>query len=417
MNVRRAPDDSEARAAEVPAPPLYGILFCVALFAVYWYVNWQRIIDAWREDLPLYAMAVHAWLTGSDPYAFPVATLHFLYPPAFLVIAGFLSHLVPSGWGENLYTALHVLATVALPLVLWRWYFRFRWLTAPFALLLFFASPDFTGVRALCTLNIASTAYCVAFLAAVPGLKRERWIWFYLAILVAASVKIVFLSLLLLPLLAGKRQWRNSFLLGAAVIAVNILEKVLAPGLYAGYQASLVEGIVNQGYYGFGVFGIAAAYGYKLHIPMPLGAYAIVALQDAALVGILLYLKYRLRRVVWTDSMRSIWLALVVTAAILVNPRLLQYDADISLFAAYVLWIYGLRTRFPLILMVVFMVPSLFMWMLVKALHLYGMYGTVETLLAFGLVAWQLARLADAPLDDLRIAKNEADREPSQELA
>jgi hypothetical protein len=415
--IRRAPDDSQARPAETPAPKLYQIVICFALFAAYWYVNWQRIVDGWREDLPVYRTAVHAWLTGGDPYSLPVATLHFLYPPAFLVIAGFFAHLIPSGWGENLYTALHVAATVALPLVLMRWYFRFPWLTVPFALLLFFASPNFTSVRALCTLNIASTAYCVAFLAAVPGLKRERWIWFYLAVLVVASIKIIFLSLLLLPLLAGKRQWRRCFLCGAAVIGVNILEKVVAPGLYAGYQSSLVQGIVNQGYYGFGLFAIVAAYGYKLHIPLPLGAYAAAALQDAVLVGVLLYLKYRLRRVVWTDNMRSAWLALIVTAVILVNPRLLQYDADISLFAAGILWIYGLRSRQPVLLIAVICLPSLFMWTVVKALHLYGMYGTLETLGAFGLVAWQMARLADAALDDAKFAKIKPEHEPSPEAA
>lgn len=412
MNIRRAPDDSQVRPAETPAPKLYQILICFALFAAYWYINWQRIVDGWREDLPVYGTAVHAWLTGGDPYSLPVATLHFLYPPAFLVIAGFFAHVVPSGWGGNLYTALHVAATLALPLVLMRWYFRFPWLTAPFALLLFFASPNFVGVRALCTLNIASTAYCLAFLAAVPGLKRERWIWFYLAILAVASIKIIFLSLLLLPLLAGKRQWRNIFLCGAAVIAVNILEKVLAPGLYAGYQSSLVQGIVNQGYYGFGVFAIVAAYGYKLHIPVPLGAYATAALQDAVLVGVLLYLKHRLRRVVWTDSMRSAWLALIVTAAILVNPRLLQYDADISLFAAFILWIYGLRTRQPVLVTAVICLPSLFMWMVVKALHLHGMYGTLETLAAFGLVAWQMARLANAAHDDAKVVKIRPEHKP-----
>jgi hypothetical protein len=350
----------------------------------------------WREDLPVYAAAVHAWLTGGDPYSPAMAPLHFLYPPVFLGIAGFVARLVPAGWGSGLYTALHVAATCALPVILTRWYFRFPWLTLPFALLLFFASPNFTGVRALCTLNIASTAYCVAFLAAVPGLKRERWLWFYLAVLVAASIKIIFLSLLLLPLFAGRRQWRNSLLCGGGVLLVNLLEKTLVPGLYAGYQASLVRGIVQEGAYGFGVFGIVAAYGYKLHIPEPTGAFVVAALQNFALLGVLFFLQFRLRRVEWTESMRSAWLALVVTAVILLNPRLLQYDADISLLAAYALWIYALRPRWPVALAFAIFLPSLFMFLAVKALHLYGMYGTLETLAAFALVAWQLYRAGSA---------------------
>ena len=102
-------------------------------------------------------------------------------------------------------------ATCALPLVLARFYFRRRWMGPLFALLLFFASPRFTGVLAFCGMNVASTLYLLALIAGIPGIRRNRWGWFYLAVIFAASIKISFLALLLLPLLAGRRQgWRSA---------------------------------------------------------------------------------------------------------------------------------------------------------------------------------------------------------------
>ena len=93
----------------------------------------------------------------------------------------------------------------------------------------------------------------------------------------------------------------------------------------------------------------------------------------------------------------GIWLALVVVLIIQVNPRQLQYDADISLLAAFVLWAYALRIRktMGLIgLMVALFVPGLLIPLVVKAPHEYGMYGTFETLAVFALVFWRLWREA-----------------------
>ena len=403
----------DASPAPYRPPSSWVVGFFLALTVAYWAWDHVWLYHIWREDLIVYMRAMQAFQAGTSPYGDALAPLYFLYPPFFLYLGGFLSSPLPAGLGDEAYTALHVGATLALPLVLARYYFRQPWLSPLFALLLFLATPLFMGVLALCGLNIASTLYCVAFVAAVPGLRRDRWIWFYCAVFVAAMVKIPFLALLLLPILVGRRQlrqWVSCALCGVAVVGANLLEARLLPELYSGYKWSLMQGIVHQGYYGFGVFGSVAAYGYKLHLPVPGSAYAVAMTLAVAMVGGMLLLRRRLEKAsrvsgsIFDLGGNGIWLALVVTLMIQVNPRQLQYDADISLLAAFVLWAYALRIRKPMGLiglMVALFVPGLLIPLVVKAPHQYGMYGTFETLAAFALVFWRLWREARPEQSDL----------------
>ncbi len=402
----RMPQDASPAVSRPPATWIVG--FLLALTAAYWVWDHVWLYHIWREDLIVYAQAMRASQAGTNPYGEALAPLYFLYPPFFLYAGGLLSHLLPAGWGSDAYTVLHVVATLGLPLVLSRYYFRQPWMSPQFALLLFLASPLFMGVLALCGLNIASTLYCMAIVAGVPGLRRDRWIWFYCAVFVAAMVKIPFLALLLLPILVGRRQirqWMNCALCGVAVVGANLVEARLLPELYSGYKWSLVQGIVHQGYYGFGVFGVVTAYGHKLHLPVPGSAYAAAMALAAAMVGGMLLLRRRLEKAGRVSGSmldlggNGIWLALVVTLIIQVNPRQLQYDADIGLLAGFVLWAYALRIRKPMGLvglMVALFVPGLLIPLVVKAPHQYGMYGTFETLAAFALAFWRLWREAGA---------------------
>jgi hypothetical protein len=358
--------------------------------AVFWFIHRGDIAGWWLEDLPVYAQAVRTWMAGSTPYDDSLSPLFFLYPPAFLYLAGGLSRLFPSGWGEGAYVALEIVATLALPLVLARYYFRQLWLSPLFAILLFFASPRFTGALALCSMNIASVLYCAAFLAAVPGLRRNRWMWFYGAVFLAAIIKITFLALLLLPLLVGRRQWLRSVACGVAVVAVNLLEKVFVSALYDGYQWSLKQGILAQQQFGYGIFGIVASYHYKQRGGPGLAAYAAAGVTALVVLGLMFLLRRRLERNAVDLSGNAHWLALVVVSIVLVNPREMQYDIDIALFAGFVLWVYALRTRRILVLMTAFFLPSLAVPLVVLNPHLHGIYETLLVLAGFGMGYWRL---------------------------
>jgi len=81
-----------------------------------------------------------------------------------------------------------------------------------------------------------------------------------------------------------------------------------------------------------------------------------------------------------------------VAAIILVNPREMQYDMDIALFAGFVLWVYGLRTRRLLTLMILLFLPSLAVPFVVLNPICMAMYETLLVLAAFSLAFWRMWR-------------------------
>jgi len=383
-----------------PSRPSFLVLgiFWLAALVIYALFQIGRPDNPWAEDLPVYTQAASNFLAGLDPYSPSMAPLYFLYPPSFLFIAGAFSHLVPSHWGPALYVVFSVASLIAIPLVLARYYFRLPWLTPPFALLLFFASSRFTGMEALRTMNIASPLYSLAFIAAIPGLKSNRWLWFYLAVFLAAVIKITFLPLFLLPLLAGKRQWIASILCGAAVLAANLAEIVLWPSLYHGYLNSLHQGIIGQQAFGYGIFGLLAHHNYWQRQGAGSTAYAVSGVIALLLVGLMFRMRQKLKQIADSTQIQaynSTWLALIVTTIILVNPRQMQYDMDIAVFAAFFLWVFALKInqlKSLLILMVLLFLPSLLMPFVISNAHLWGIYETFLCFAAFALSYWRLNR-------------------------
>ena len=391
----RTAADRTSGAAAPPSALLVLPMFLVAA-GVFWLLHRRDFSLWWLEDLPVYSRAVQDFLAGKSPYNSAMSPLFFVYPPIFLYLAGLLSHLFPNGWGAGAYVGAHLVAICAIPLVLARYFFRLAWLTPLFALLLFFAEPRFDGMLALCGANVASILYLLAFVAAVPGLRKNLWTFFYLAVLLAAVIKITFLALLLLPLLVGRAQWWRCVACGALAVAVNVMEKVLDPSLYAGYQWSVLQGVIVQRHYGYGVFGVLAYYDDKLHHAVGKGPYAVAVLMAVAIVAGLYWLRWRLDRdeAGWMDAgtARAVWIGLVVMAVVLVDPREMQYDVDVAMLAAFVVIAVVLQVRWLLLLPVVLFLPSLLMPLLQHVPQLDGFYETCVVIAAFGLGFWWLWR-------------------------
>ena len=383
-------------ACKRPATLQLAPFFLIAIPFFLWSQR-EHASDTWAEDLPVYIQAVQHWLAGMNPYNGSLAPLFFLYPPAFLLFAGWISHLVPTPWGPPLYVALNVASLFLLPIVLARHFFRLPWLSPLLALLLFFASPRFTGIYALRTMNIASPLYCLAFVAAIPGLQRNRWRWFYLAVFLAALIKFTFLALLLLPLLAGRRQWAPSVLCGAAVALANLGEKILWPELYGGYTASLHQGILGSRAFGYGIFGLIADHRF-FERGVGLSAYVTAIVLAATLTGLMFWMRHRLEGAGATTpdlASNAVWLGLILIAIVLVNPRQMQYDIDIAVFAALILCVIALRVQrlsTLLVLMVLLSLPPLAVPLLLHNPRFHGVYEVFLSYAAFLLGYWRLMR-------------------------
>lgn len=370
-------------------PPAWLVACTFAFFAaLYLFLNRHDLLYQWMEDLHVYAHAVQLSRFGVNPY-YPVMFegLHFVYPPVALYAGRGLAALLP---GNSIWIVgfVHLTSVSLAPLVLARYYLRERWLTPALALLIWFGESRFTGILALYSANVAPTLYLACLLAAIPGLRRNHWRWFYAIVLLAALVKITFLIMLLLPLLAGERQWKRCLSCTTGVAALYALQARLFPALYAGYKWALLQQINGEHQYGYGVFGVAASLDEKLKRPVGLGVYALHVLFVAVLLGILFWLRQR-----HADRRNpSLWMGLLLIAVIVVNPRVLHYDAYIALFAAYgVLAITFELDRWKLIgLLLLLFAPSL---AVPYILHSKLMYGSYELCILLGALTAGIWRL------------------------
>ncbi|MBB6143289.1 hypothetical protein HNQ77_001233 [Silvibacterium bohemicum] len=365
--------DSPAERLQ-PPKPLYLALYFVAVLGLYAYLNPGGSHLFW--DAQVYARAIGDWRAHRDAYT-AAEGLIFVYPPIFLWIAGALAGLMPEHWAWYLFIACHIAATLTLPLVLAQFYFRRAWLSVAFAYTLYVAEPGFAGLVSLRAGNLANIFYLLTLLAALPGLRRNRWGWFYAAAFLIGMVKIAFLLVLILPVFAGRRQWIKSALCGVAAAATYPLQRWIAPVSYRAFVAAANIQVGAHADYGYGILGTAATMERKLlHRGVDLLPFVV---QAAFIVAIVVAL-YLLRRRLPEEAQGGVWLALLLTAIILCNPRIERYDSYVGLLAAFILLAEALQTRRYLLLLSAIFLPSMLTLYIRHRSHHVDAWGAYETL-------------------------------------
>ena len=360
------------------APPkrIYLLLWLLVALVLYVFTSHMGTWALW--DAKVYARAIHDWRSGQNPYNLSDPLLLFVYPPVFLYVSGFLARILPGHLGWFLYLAVFAACSLALPVVVARFYLRRWWLTPAFACVLAAMQPRFAALMALRTGNITNIFYLAVLVAAIPGMRKNRWGYFYLAVLLIATVKVNFLVMLLIPLLLGQRKWMRSVLCGLRAIATYPMQKLLSPQLFAGFQAAASEQIAGHGAYGYGVMRIAVEIETALHRPVGLIPLLFQIVCMLVVIGAMFALRRRLR---FGDA-STFWPALVLLATILCNPRILPYDSDIALLAAFALLVAALRTHRVLLVAAVIFLPSVVIpWVTHQALS--GLYETGMLLISF----------------------------------
>jgi hypothetical protein len=340
---------------EKPYPPLWILFaFLVPILALYYKISPEGFhFDL--VDARVYAVAIHDWLSGEDAYRItPQASLLYVYPPVFLYVAGWLARLLTPQVGWIVYLTLHIVATLALPWILYRFYLLESDCRLQGFYSLFFAAPGFLGLLALRTGNIAVICWAAMLLAGSRGLIRNRWFVFYVVVFLCCSIKITFLPILLLPALCGRKQWPGIAVCAIAAAAGLWAQRWLTPTLYEHFQRNLkMQGSV-MGDMGKGAFGILFHILHKAHHPgllIPTAGYAIVALAVmAALVA--------LRRRGCAGSFVS-WPALVLTGILFMTPRVNYYDLCFGMPLAIVMLVRVLRIKNPYLLYVCLFGPSI----------------------------------------------------------
>jgi hypothetical protein len=351
-------------------------------------IVWDSANPFW--DASVYDHAIDNWRGHRDPYSTVSQGLLFVYPPVFLYAGGFLAALLPHHWGWYLFLGCHLSAFLGLPLLLSKCYFRLPWLSGGLACLIYAAEPGLAGLFSLRAGNVTSLLYFSALVAALPGLRRNSWGWFYLVVFLAGMIKPVFLLLLLLPIFAARRQVVPSAVCGLLSAATYPLQRWVAPTSYRGFITATYVQIAKRSDYGAGILGevvfLERKFVHRVVDWPPLLAQAVF------IVGILTAL-YLLRRRI-SLSHNGVWLALLLVAIVLCNPRIQRYDSCIGLLAAFVLLVEAFETqRFFLLLSVLFL-PSVLSYTGYRFFHAgpWGSYETLVLLAGFGAGYWRLWR-------------------------
>jgi hypothetical protein len=337
-------------------------------------------------DCGVYATAIDTWISGGDPYLFVSgADLPFVYPPLFLYLGALFARLLTPHIGWIVYVALHLIATAAIPWILHRFYLQTGTVGPLAVYALYFAAPGFIGMLATETGNIAVMAYAMLLLAIVPGLRHNRWLFFYLAVLLCTIAKPSFLPFLLLPVLFGRRQILQAVLAGLLSAATLIGQRWAAPALYARFSETLAKRTREVGDVGVSVFGLVFHVLHNLRLP---GQIVLPVLAYGALVLTVLTALLRLRSRPRTPP----WYALVLLGVLFLNPRLEYYDFCIAFPLAFFIFIETIPLKFSLPLYFALVVPALFFLIRHRDSVANGGIGAVAILIFWAATSYRVLR-------------------------
>jgi Glycosyltransferase family 87 len=288
-------------------------------------------------DAEGYRQTIEKVRHGADPYAadiaaqqafhdHPVAGQHFpwdyLYSPMTLLLLRLLGQLP-----DRLLGTLYGLAVVAGSLLTVRVGYEMadteerRWLRFVLPAVLFF--PGLITDDVILSGNVAYVLYGAVFAAAAPGWKRNRWFWYYAAVLLASIFKAPLLTLLAFPLLTGKRQWLPAGVTAGAGLFLFGIQARIWPQLFREYLQA-VQLQFDRGHdFGFGPAGLLGKILSYLGIPHS-PATTILYLVFAAAVCVMLAVLCR--RVQQGIIDPGDWIPMAMFCTLLLNPRIMKYD-------------------------------------------------------------------------------------------
>lgn len=308
-------------------------------------------IFAWETnsgwDTEVYWTAMQSIAHGGDPYTEGIAAqqafvahphaahahppMTYVYSPMTLPVLRVLGH-VPVRWLAAGYYAAYAAGFLLL-----------LWAVAKMALpqerkLIVFLLPAaayFPGLLnddVILSGNIVYILYGLVFAAAVAGWTRNRWHWYYVAVLAASCFKAPLLSLLALPAFYGERQWGRAVATGVAGVGLFACQALLWPRLFAEYLTAVNLQFVYNSDFGFGPAGIL---GHALRSAGLPYAKASQLLYLAFAVAVVVVLALTRRRC----GARFTWLPVVLVGTILLNPRVKEYDvATLTIPLVLIAW-------------------------------------------------------------------------------
>jgi hypothetical protein len=315
-----------------PRQRVIALLLLLAALAPFLCARSRQWVNAPFWDAKGYALGIDGYARDHTPvssYEIPIFT-PIDYPPIFILGGDLLARILTPNVGYLLYLFLHFACLIGLPFLLAG--FFLNGMTGLEALLLLAISPHFMGEEVFFATNIASICYFLIFLSAIPGLRSNRWLWFYTVIALTSSIKIIFLGFLIVPFFLGIAQLIPSIVTVVVTASIYVAQMIWVPDLYREFRRMLSSNIVySTGNYGYAVWGMVAN-SLKRFQSMDRILPGIAQILFASLVMLVLF---KLRGKVQPRDPR--WVALVILSFFLILPRLWDYDTITALLPAYYL--------------------------------------------------------------------------------
>lgn len=285
-------------------------------------------------DLAVYQQAMQSLREGLDPYAVgqgrqlaEYARGHvaytYVYPPLTVVILRILNcipalpgrllywTIYAAGFGAQLWAVSHLARPSERRLL--------RYLL-PVAV--FF--PGLIPNEVILSGNVAIPLYGLLWAGAIRGWKLERWGWFYAAVLAITLFKLPLLTLLAIPVLMGVAQFTNSVMTAAGGVGVLLVQRVIWPGEFQEYLRNVQLQFTLNHDFGHGPVGMFGHTLCAMGRPFTTAS-TVVYLGYATLIFLVLASFSRMYRRKQVEG--STWLAVLLTGTILLNPRIMTYDA------------------------------------------------------------------------------------------
>jgi hypothetical protein len=276
----------------------------------------------WLRDLAVYRTAVATFAAGSDPYRAALAPqahgLFFTGPPFVWELYRLAAESPFRRLVGPALVAAGFVSSAVIPLVQSRLFLGRRAERMALGSSFFFTAFAGAGFFAAIATNNGTPLYALIMVALVPGITRDRWLFFNAAVALATAFKPFYAAFWLVPLLSngGYRRHLVGCIAGMAMAALAYLAPLMAaPALFHEWLRALSKQTLIDGLLGSGLF--AAVFHQTSARLAPYEAQ--LALSVVLVLASLALPQERARRI-----------AGLTVAAVFLNPRLMPYDICIA---------------------------------------------------------------------------------------
>jgi hypothetical protein len=196
-----------------------------------------------------------------------------------------------------------------------------RWLKFALPAVIFF--PGLITDDVILSANLVYLLYGAVFAAAVLGWKRDRWFWYYAAVVAASIFKAPLLSMLAFPVLVGRRQWLPAGVAAGAGLFLFGVQGRIWPELFHEYLLAVRLQFDWNHDFGFSPAGVLGRALWNLGLPYSPATTIFYLITAATVCAVLAVLWRRVQLGIIT---RQEWIPIAFLSTLLLNPRIMKYD-------------------------------------------------------------------------------------------